>query len=389
METTHSKTEQLAIRQAAVLEAITQLFQNVLSCATEAEAAALALSLAQGLTKSEFGFICEINDDNRLDTIAISDTGWDACRIAGGELVLAADLPIRGVRGLVIEQQRSMVFNDPTSHPDWISPPEGHPPVTAFMGIPLWLGKEVLGEIGLANRPGGYGDEELRSIEALSVAFTEALMRRRAEERLRASLEEKEVLLRELHHRVKNNLQVISSLLALQARRVEGAEAKEMFRESHHRVRSMALTHEQLYRTRDMTRVDVDPYLRELTSSLQRAYGTGPDGARCAVQPGGASMPVDVAIPCGLIVNELVSNSFKHAFPGAVQGNIEVGLTVEGDTRAVLVVADDGCGMPADVDHRDARTLGLQLVRSLAEQIDGGVEVDRDDGTTFRVVFSL
>ncbi len=379
--------QQLAERQAAVLEAINQLFRDVLTCETEAAAAAMALSLAQDLPHSAFGFICEINDRGTLDTIAISDTGWDACRVQDGRLVLAQDLPIRGIRGLVMTRRRSMVFNDPSSHPEWIAPPEGHPLLTAFMGVPLWLGDQVLGAIGLANRPDGYGEEELRSVEALSVAFTEALMRRRAEEKLRASLEEKDVLLRELHHRVKNNLQVISSLLALQARRVESTEAQEMFRESHNRVRSMALTHEQLYRTKNLTRVEFDPYLRDLTQSLLRGYSVRPGAVTCRVRAGGLSLPVDLAIPCGLMVNELVSNSLKHAFPDAATGRIEVSLTALDDGSTELAVTDDGCGLPPDLDFEGTRTLGLRLVRSLADQVDGRVDIEREGGTTFRIRF--
>ncbi len=379
-----TRIEEMAVDRSNVLASINRLLRQVLTCETEEEAARLALAVAQELTASRFGFICEINPRGRLDTIAISDTGWHACRVATGELLLAGDLPIRGIRGRVIREERGLIFNDPASDPAWIEPPEGHPPVTAFLGVPLRLGDRVVGEIGLANKEGGYGPRDLEAIEALSATITEALAGKRAEDRLRSSLREKGVLLREVHHRVKNNLQVISSLLNLQSRGAEDPEVVEMFRESRNRVRSMAMTHEQLYRSQDLARVDFRRYLQDLSSSLTRAYGVDPRRIRLLLDVDRVSLPLELAVPLGLIVNELISNCLKHAFPEERQGEVRIAISQQ-EGRLEMLVADDGVGLPLGFDPGEARTLGLRLVRSLADQAGATMQVDGRAGTTFRI----
>ncbi len=382
------RVEELALKRSATMESINRLLRDILDSETEEEASRKALAQAQRLTDSEFGFIAELNQAGRLDTIAISDTGWEACQVPSGQLLLAGDLEVRGIRGLVIQQGRALRFNDPRSHEAWIEPPKGHPPLQAFLGVPLWLGERILGMIGLANKPGGYDQQDVEAIAALSASFTEALMRKRAELSLRDSLAEKEVLLSEVHHRVKNNLQVITSLLNLQARRAESEGMRELLRESRNRVLSMALTHEQLYRSQDLARVDFRRYLRELCSGLFRSYGTDPRRIELQLAVDDVALAIDQAIPCGLIVNELVSNCLKHAFPKGAQGRIRVGLSAAAGDRLALVVADNGVGLPPDMDPARAKSLGLRLVTSLAEQLGGGADINTEDGASFRVIFS-
>ena len=223
----------------------------------------------------------------------------------------------------------------------------------------------------------------------LQGVFRDITERKRWEGRVTESLEEKEVLLSEVHHRVKNNLQVISSLLNLQSRTVDDPGVQEMFRESRDRVRTMALTHEQLYRSEDLAQVDLGRYVRDLASSLFRSYGVDPGAAALHVEVDELALPLDTAIPCGLIINELVSNSLKHAFVGGGRGEIRISLRGDGCGRAILVVVDDGIGLPADIDHRETESLGLQLVSSLVDQLRGTIEVERDGGTTFRIAFTL
>ena len=207
-----------------------------------------------------------------------------------------------------------------------------------------------------------------------------------AEERLRASLAEKELLLKEIHHRVKNNLQVISSLLSLQSGSVTDKKALELFMESQHRVRSMAMVHERLYQSPDLASIDFAEYVQSLVSHLSRAYGSASGSVAVRLNVQGVSLGVDQAISCGLIINELVSNSLKHAFPQGRQGAIWVTLD-RGAGSYVLAVGDDGAGLPADFSFSTAETLGLQLVRTLAEQLDGTIEVDTKRGTVFRITF--
>lgn len=211
--------------------------------------------------------------------------------------------------------------------------------------------------------------------------------RKLVETRLRSSLEEKEVLLKEIHHRVKNNLQIVSSMLSLQIRQIEDPKARELFTESQTRVRSIALFHEKLYQSKDLRRVEIGEYLKGLTSGLFTTYGVNPDDISLTIDAEEVSLGVDAAISCGLIVNELVSNSLKHAFPAGRKGQVQVKLARDGD-GVVLDVCDDGVGVPAAIDFRNPGTLGLKLVSILTEQVGGTITLDRTTGTRFVIRFS-
>jgi two-component sensor histidine kinase len=209
-------------------------------------------------------------------------------------------------------------------------------------------------------------------------------------ERLQASLAEKEVLLKEIHHRVKNNLQVISSLLDLQSHHTIDPAAAEMFRDSQLRVRSLALVHERLYRAHDLARVDFAGYLEGLTDRLFQSYRVHAASVRLDLRTGGdVRLPIDLAVPCGLLVNELVSNCLKHAFAGRPGGTVRIEMRPEGERRLLLEVADDGVGLSDAVDLRQVGTFGLQLVAMLADQLKGTVAIDRTGGTAFRIVFPV
>ncbi|MFH1434731.1 MAG: PAS domain S-box protein [Pseudomonadota bacterium] len=211
--------------------------------------------------------------------------------------------------------------------------------------------------------------------------------RKHAEERIKASLREKEVLLKEIHHRVKNNLQLITSLLKLQSESVGDPGALEMFRESQGRVRLIALLHEMLYRSEDLASIDAADYIRTLVSHLLRSYGGSGEAITVELNVEKITLDVDTAITCGLIVNELVTNSLKHAFPGGGEGKVRVDLHPKGHGAFILTVADSGKGIAGSIDFRDARTLGLQLVCTLVDQLEGTIELDREGGTAFRIEF--
>ena len=221
--------------------------------------------------------------------------------------------------------------------------------------------------------------------------LTDITERKRAEEKIRAALTEKTVLLKEIHHRVKNNLQVISSLLNLQSSGISDTRTRELFTESQNRIRSMALVHEQLYRTRDLSSIDCAEYLKSLATNLFRSYGGETRGIELRIEAAGMTVGVDAAIPCGLIVNELVSNALKHGFNGSNDGPSRPEIVVrfarmEGENLE-LSVADNGKGFPDEVDFRSTGSLGLQLVNILVEQLGGTVSLDRSAGTRFAVTF--
>jgi PAS domain S-box-containing protein len=201
-----------------------------------------------------------------------------------------------------------------------------------------------------------------------------------------ASLREKETLLKEVHHRVKNNLQVTSSLLRLQEARIGDESARHALRTSQDRIQSMALVHEMLYRSEDLTRIDLREYIRTLAGHLLRSHAGGAAHVGLELDLDQAEVPIDVAIPCGLILNELVSNSLTHAFPANRLGTVRIGLHGI-DASLELLVRDDGIGLPAGFDLDRTTSLGLQMVRTLTEQLDGQLEIRSDDGVRARVSF--
>ena len=211
--------------------------------------------------------------------------------------------------------------------------------------------------------------------------------RKEAEERIRASLQEKEVLLREIHHRVKNNLQIVSTLLDLQSGYTKDKQALEMFKESRARVRSMSLIHERLYRSHDLARVEFVHYVQQLADELYHTYRLSSEEIVLEVDVDVPPLPIDIAIPCGLLINELMSNALKHAFNHANGGRIRIAFHLNGDNLNVLTVADTGTGFPSNVDFRNATSFGLQLVNTLVEQLQGKLNLNSDRGTEFTVTF--
>jgi PAS domain S-box-containing protein len=210
--------------------------------------------------------------------------------------------------------------------------------------------------------------------------------RRDAEETLRVSLHEKEVLLREIHHRVKNNLQIISSLVNLQSNRTEDESARGIFRDIRDRVHSMALVHENLYRSDNLSRINFANYIRTLVNELGRAYASS-CAIRLTMDLEPLSLSVDTAIPCGLVVNELVTNAYKHAFRNRPEGEISLSLHQASDDTIILTVRDNGTGMPPGMDWKQHPSLGLQLAQMLSKQINGKLHLGTTQGTEFILTF--
>ena len=211
----------------------------------------------------------------------------------------------------------------------------------------------------------------------------------RSEETVRASLREKETLLKEIHHRVKNNLQVIVSLLRLQARHLKDEHARAMFMESQNRVHSISLVHEKLYRAGDLARIDFHDYLLSLTRGLTDGWEGSGVPVDIVIEAAGVQLGVDTAIPCGLIVTELVTNALKHAFPNAESGSIGVSAVAEPEGWLKLTVRDNGIGLPESLDIGRSGSLGLELVGSLVRQLSATLEIGRELGTSFEIHFRL
>ena len=253
------------------------------------------------------------------------------------------------------------------------------PNQTASQSITLEIGTETRSYLIIAQK---Y--QQGRACVSVGIDITE---RKQAEEQLKASLRDKEVLLKEIHHRVKNNLQVISSLLKLQSRYTQDRTTLDMLRESQNRVKSMALIHEKLYQSSNLASIDFAEYLGNLTNNLIYSYTVDVNAVKLEIKAENASLNIDTAIPCGLLMNELVSNALKHAFPEGRRGTIWVEFSSLAEQEFLLTVKDNGVGFPESLDWENSGSLGLRLVNSLVNQIDGTVEIDRTEGTKFQIKF--
>ncbi len=230
--------------------------------------------------------------------------------------------------------------------------------------------------------------DENKNLIGLLGIFWDITDRIKSQEQIKASLREKEVLLREIHHRVKNNMQVITTLLLLQSDKIKDKQYADMFKESQDRIKSMALVHEKLYRTESLTEIDFKEYVKSLVNSLFRSYGVNPDRIDLKMDVEDVSLGLENAIPCGLIINELVSNSLKYAFPENREGEIKIALYSINADDLVLEVNDNGIGMPEELDIRNTESIGLHLVTILSEdQLDGRIELNRVNGTLFNIEF--
>ena len=230
--------------------------------------------------------------------------------------------------------------------------------------------------------------------EALSHANEQLLLQisqcELAEAQIRASLKEKEVLLSEVHHRVKNNLQIISSLLGLQRDYVKDARVLGALDDSQGRIRSMALIHDLLYRSDDLGHIDFSEYARNLATTILHTFSDKAAGVTVETAADQVFLPVGTVFPCGLIVNELITNSLKHAFPDGRNGSVLVEFSRSGRDKFILTVKDDGIGLPEAFDYRNSESLGFKLVANLTEkQLRGRLELSSNGGTTVRLEFGL
>ena len=209
---------------------------------------------------------------------------------------------------------------------------------------------------------------------------------KRTEEQLKKALNDNNILLREIHHRVKNNMQIISSLLRIQARNIKNKKLHEAFKTCQNRIRSMALIHEKFYKSEDLTRIELDKYIKDLILHLFHTYGINPDVIKLDTEMENVHIEINRAISLGLIVNELVSNSLRHAFPYGKKGKIRIRLQNTLNNKFKLVISDNGVGIP-NIDFSNAKSLGMQLVNDLVRQIDGHMDIKREGGTFFQITF--
>ena len=252
--------------------------------------------------------------------------------------------------------------------------------------------EELVLELDMARIIFAEEEEEEEEEARIVVSMKDITERKRAEEKLKNSLMEKEVLLKEVHHRVKNNLMTIIGLIKMQETKADNEIFTTLLQELEGRVRSMALVHESLHKSESLARIDLQYYIETMSAQIRAQYGAEHD-IRFRVRAAGTEVDLNTAVPCGLILNELITNAYKHAFPGgkprAGEDNCEITIFVKKKVKVcLLTMADNGIGLPAGVNWKNPQTLGLRLIKMLSKQLNGSIEVDRSAGTTFRLRFA-
>jgi PAS domain S-box-containing protein len=273
----------------------------------------------------------------------------------------------------------------------------------SLASVPILLGDKVIGVITLQdyNKEFAFDESQLELLTTIASQAATALgnsnlfatlqqeleEKKEAEKRIKASLQEKELLLQEIHHRVKNNLQIMSSLLRLQSSHFKDLSIQQVFKESENRIKAMAIIHNKLYTSSNYDKVDFTDYVRTLAQNLFLSFGADTERIRTKIEFDSIFLNIDTAIPCGLIINELLSNSLKYAFPGKKKGSILITMNSNGENM-VLSVKDDGVGFKKNVDINNSKTLGLKLVYLLSHQMDGQIETSSSSkGTEFKIKF--
>ncbi len=249
--------------------------------------------------------------------------------------------------------------------------------------------KDEIGTLSLAfNKMVTEIDKRSAELSGANFALhTEISERKQAEDKLKKTLAEKETLLREIHHRVKNNMAVVSSLLSLEARKIKDATVKSLFEESQQRVKAMALVHEKLYQTKDLSSINFEDYITSIVSEIISLYRINTNAITTEINIEDIGLDLEAAVPCGLIINELLTNAFKHAFPDNRSGVLSVNFSKTDHHAYTLAIKDNGVGLPEGFDYKEASTLGLQLVNVLTGQLNGTLQIRSDKGTEAVVTF--
>lgn len=343
-----------------------------------------ALDEAERLTGSSIGFFHFIDEDQRHATLQ----AWSARTLALCDAsAKGTHYPIAkaGVWVECLESKATVLHNDYESLPGRKGYPEGHVRLVRELVAPIYREGLAVAIMGVGNKETDYTPLDAELVEQLATLCWEVASRKIAEEKLRRSLEEKTVLLKEVHHRVKNNLQILMSLIDLQAGTLSGEDSAQAFRLVQNRVRAIALAHERLYRSPDLGAVQLREYITDLVRHVGASHPNA-QGVLARVEVEDVTLGVDRAIPIGLLVTELVTNAYKHAFSGREGGELYVGMACEGD-NCLLTVADDGPGLPGSFGQAEGASLGMELVRALAGQLKGTLAVRPGLGARIELSF--
>lgn len=371
-----------------VNQALNKLYTPLVYHETSLEdISATILNESLKLTQSSFGYVGEIIPDSN-DMILLSSV--PSLENENQKPILKSDKKgiYSSLMGHTLNTKKGFFTNDVPSHPshEGTNPHNDFMDIKNFLSVPVILKGELVGQISISNSLREYTDKDLEAILRLTHFYTMAIQKVRAEKEIKKSLKEKEVLLREIHHRVKNNMQIISSLLNIQIQYEDLDETIEVLKESQGRVKSMSIIHEKLYQSTSLTDINFKDYIEKLVLDIFYSYGLVTSTIESEVDIEDVSLNIDTAIPLGLIVNELVTNSVKYAFPDG-EGKITIKLE-SNENQMIMTIKDNGKGLPDDVDLENSKTLGLKLVNTLADQLEGNLELNVEDGTEFKLIFN-
>ncbi len=389
------RAEEELRRSAAVNTALAELYEPLTSPgATIPNIAQVVLRKALELTGSAHGFVAEIDPISADNMIQAITNMFPKYRKAQGQdyrlrFPRGTDGRYGGLWGHALNTREAFFTNRPETHPSARGVPKGHDRIQRFLSVPVLLGSELVGQIALANPDLDYSERDMEAVQRLAEFYALAIQRVRAEETILQSLNEKEALLREIHHRVKNNLQTVSSLLAMSGMGTKSKEAADLLHDAESRVHAMALIHSQLYGSKQLDRVDVKRNIRELTDRLSSIYSASSHHIAHSVEGDDVSLTIHQAIPAALAINEIVTNAFKYAFEGKKTGVIKVVVGRKKD-RVTIAIADDGIGLPDGFDVESADTLGVRLVKNLIEgQLGGRVDFASSGGSRVTMSFEM
>lgn len=375
-------------RELEINQSLANIFAPLVSPeSTIKDVGQVIIAEAQKLTGSTYGFSAAL-EATSLEVIE----GTIAIRVSEGyEGDMDVKFPINSegeFSGLLVNSlktKKAFFDNSPQENSDFSYVPNGYPELRNILVVPVILAEDLVGVIALTNNSDDFTGDDLDAIERLAVFYALAIQNKKADEEIKQSLHDKKVLLREIHHRVKNNMQIISSLLNLQLNYVKEEKAVNVLKESQGRIKSMAMVHEKLYQSPSLTKIDLKDYVEALVSNIFFTYGVSANHIKSEVNVENIEIGIDTAIPCGLIINELVTNSVKHAFPNN-NGRVKVKITSHHDDIELLI-SDDGIGLPENLDYEKTESLGLKLVKSLVDQIDGHMTLHTNDGTSIEIIF--
>lgn len=376
------KDEKLLRENEARFSALYKLSQ--MSAAAEQEIIEFALEEGVHMTGSGIGYIHFLTGDTvRTDLVAWSKNVQKECEIKNESHF---SLEIAGLWADSARTMKAVIHNDYQGIVGKKGYPADHVDIVRHMSIPIIDNGHIVLVAGVGNKKTTYDEGDIRQLELFMDGMWKMLQKKRADDVLRRSLLEKDIMLKEIHHRVKNNMQIISSMLSIQGTYSAGKDIRDIILVMQNRIRSMAIIHEELYRSGDFANIEFKTCVSNITNGLLNAYARDPLQVKINLDFESMRLSMDTSLPCSLIINELVSNSLKYAFSGKSSGEIIISMSRD-NGNCELKVRDNGVGLPEEIEFDSIKSMGLLLVKVLTEQLEGTIQILRDPGTEYIIRF--